>query len=129
MHVENYLKKIRHRKEGEDYWIKAGKNKFIVILKNMKSRGVGRLSSITGNDIDEHIEVIYHLIHENRTINIKVEVSKKKCEIGTVTNIYPGAELFERELYEMLGIKVIGHPNLKKLFLDEKSPKNPLRKD
>lgn len=129
MQVEKYLKKIRHREEGEDVWIRAGKKSFIGILKELKSMGVGRLSSISGTDTGKEIEIIYHLVHKDHTINVKVCVTKENCEIRTVTGIYPGAELFERELYEMLGVGVSGHPDLKKLFLDEKSPETPLRRE
>jgi NADH:ubiquinone oxidoreductase subunit C len=46
-----------------------------------------------------------------------------------VTGIYPGANLFEREVHEMLGFFFQGHPNMEMLFLNENSPHAPLRKD
>jgi len=62
-------------------------------------------------------------------VNIRVSLPKNKLEIKTATGIYPGANLFEREVAEMLGVNVLGHPNLQGLFLNENSPKTPLRKD
>jgi len=128
MHVEKYLKRFRPRKEGENIWFSIGKTKLKGVLKEMKSMGVKRISFITGVDTGKDIEVIYHLIHKNKTINVRVSVDKKKPEVETITDIYPGANLFERELAEMLGVKVKGHPNLKNLFLDKDSPKAPYRK-
>lgn len=129
MHVEGYIKKLKPRVEGENLWIKVGKSRIHEVLRDLKSLGLYRISSITGTDNGKDMEVIYHLIHKNRTINLRVYVSKKNPSIETVTDIYPGANLFERELYEMMGIDVRNHPNPKRLFLDKNSPENPLRKD
>ncbi|MCD6591288.1 MAG: NADH-quinone oxidoreductase subunit C [Candidatus Aenigmarchaeota archaeon] len=128
MHVTAYLKRFNPFEEHGNIWIKANRKNLKNILKELKSIGVHRISSITGVDVGKNIEVIYHLIHKHRTINIRVSVDKRKNEIETITDIYPGADLFERELMEMLGLVVKGHPNPKKLFLDEDSPQHPLRR-
>ncbi|MCX6814259.1 MAG: NADH-quinone oxidoreductase subunit C, partial [Candidatus Aenigmarchaeota archaeon] len=72
---------------------------------------------------------IYHVFSDGYYVNIRVPLPKKTLEIKTVTGIYPGANLFEREVHEMLGVDFPGHPDLKGLFLNEKSPKTPLRKE
>jgi len=128
MHVENYIQKLKPRKEGENIWINLAPQKLHGILKHLRSIGVMRISSITGVDTGKSIEVIYHFIHKKKSINIRIAVSRVKPAVNTITDIYPGANLFERELSEMLGIEVRRHPNLKKLFLSEGSPQNPLRK-
>jgi Ni,Fe-hydrogenase III component G len=52
-------------------------------------------------------------------------------EIETVTDIFPGAVLYERDLMEMLGVQVKGHPDPRRLFLPDDWPagKFPLRKE
>jgi NADH:ubiquinone oxidoreductase subunit C len=128
MHVNDYLKKMKPKKEGDNLWISLERKRLKPVLKELKELGVHRISSISGVDVGENIEVIYHFIHKKKTINIRILVDKKNHTVETVTDLYPGANLFERELAEMLGIHVTGHPNLKKLFLDEESPENPLRR-
>ena len=128
MHVESYLKRMRPKKEGENLWISLERKKLLPTLKDLKSLGVSRVSSISGVDEGKTIDVIYHFIHKKKTINIRISLDKKNCVVDSITDIYPGANLFERELYEMMGIQVKNHPNLKKLFLDKNSPKNPLRR-
>ena len=128
MHVERYLKRMKAKREGNDYWINLEKGELREVIKHLKSLGVYRISSISGVDVGEKIEVIYHFIHKDKTINLRISVNKKRCEVESITDVYPGANLFERELYEMLGIRIRNHPNLKKLFLSEDSPKNPLRR-
>jgi len=128
MHVDNYLKGIKRKIENDNIWILSNRKDFKKILKELKYLGVNRISSISGTDVGDYIDVIYHLIHKNRTINIRVPVDKKNHTIETITDLYPGANLFERELSEMLGIHVNKHPNPKRLFLAHDSPKSPLRR-
>ena len=128
MHVDRYLKRFKPRSEGDNLWIRVGKSKIWEVLREFKSLGILRISSITGVDLGKEIEVIYHFIHKNKTINIRVSLDKNNCVIDSITDIYPGANLFERELYEMMGVQVRNHPNLKRLFLDRDSPKNPMRR-
>jgi NADH-quinone oxidoreductase subunit C len=131
MTIEDFLKGIDKNltKEKNTIWIKTEKNKITNILKRLKDLGAYRMTSITGVDLGKDIEVIYHLIYGKTAINLRTLVSKKNPEIRTVTDIYPGANLYERELYEMLGVISKGHPDLKKLFLAKDSPKFPLRRE
>lgn len=128
MHVESYLKRMKPKKEGDNLWIFIERKSLKKVLKELKSLGVSRISSISGIDEGKTIDVIYHFIHKEKTINFRISLDKKNCVVESITDIYPGANLFERELYETLGVEIRNHPNLKKLFLDKNSPKNPLRK-
>lgn len=88
------------------------------------------LSSIAGNDlnVDGRFEVNYLLLVENVSVVVKTET---EGEVESVTKIFPGAILFERELYEMFGVKVTGHPDLRNFFLPKELTKGgiyPLRK-
>jgi NADH-quinone oxidoreductase subunit C len=87
-----------------------------------------RISTITGYDSGKDIELIYHFPVGRRLVNLKVRVRRDKPSIETITNLFPGAELFEREVHDLLGVDITGHPNLKRLLLDKTSPRAPLRK-
>jgi NADH:ubiquinone oxidoreductase subunit C len=128
MNVEKCLKGMKPKTENGNLWVEAKPAGLIPILKRLKSLGMTRISSITGIDTGKSIEVIYHFIYKKKTVNIRVSIGKKACAIESITSVYPGANLFERELYEMLGVNIKNHPNLKKLFLSEESPQTPLRK-
>lgn len=128
MHLEKYIKRMKPKEENSNFWLKSERENLGKMLEEMKSRGLSRISSISGVDTGKNIEVLYHFIHKKFTVNIRVPVSKKNPEIETITPLFPGANLFERELSEMLGITVKNHPNPKNLFLDENSPKAPYRK-
>lgn len=88
------------------------------------------INSISGVDAGSSIDVVYHVTAKGSVVSLTVALPKQKPEIGTVTDLFPGAALFERELMEMLGVKVLGHPTGGRLFLPESFPDvHPLRKD
>ena len=62
-------------------------------------------------------------------VNIKVRISRKNPKLRTVTPIFPGAFLYERELAEMFGVEIQGHPDPRKLLLYRSSPDAPLKKE
>jgi membrane-bound hydrogenase subunit beta len=90
------------------------------------------LSTITGVDLGEEIEVIYHLAHKGSIVlSIRLTVSKKNPSVPTVTDLIPGAILYEREVHDLFGVKFEGHPDLSPLMLPEEWPQGvyPLRKE
>lgn len=97
----------------------------------LKQHDVQHLSTISGIDRGDAITVVYHLDCRPALLSLKLNLPKSTPKIRTVTDIFPGAILYERELMEMLGIKVEGHPDPRRLFLPEDWPAQvyPLRKE
>jgi NADH-quinone oxidoreductase subunit C len=89
------------------------------------------LSSLTGVDRLEYFEVVYHLtsIRINQITAIKVRADRENPRVPSVTPIWPGANLQEREAYDLLGIVFVGHPDLRRVFLWDGFDGWPLRKD
>ena len=90
------------------------------------------LSSLTAVDYKEYFELVYHLVSlkHNHTLVIKTRFqNRNKPEVASVTAIWRGADLQEREIYDLFGIRFSGHHNLKRLFLWEGFKGYPLRKD
>lgn len=92
-----------------------------------------RFITATGVDNMDSLEILYHFSFDgqNQIVNLRVKLGRNKPEIKSLTGIIKGASWIEREMYELLGINFIGHPNLKRLLLDDDWPegKFPLRKD
>ncbi len=117
-----------YKKEKEKVWISVPKKNLINTCEKLKTEyGVRRIISISGYDTGRNIEVIYHFELGHGVLNLKIKVSKKSNKIKSITPVFKSANLFERELFEMLGLDITGHPNLKKLFLP-KEINTPLRK-
>ena len=75
-------------------------------------------------------DVVYHLLspRQNRRIRVKVSTDET-TPVPSVTGVYPGADWFEREAYDLYGILFSGHPDLRRLLTDYGFEGHPLRKD
>ncbi len=76
-------------------------------------------------------EVVYNLfsLSKNRRLFVKVAVPELDPEIDSVVALWPAADWYEREVWDMMGIVFKGHPNLKRILMYESFQGHPLRKD
>jgi NADH-quinone oxidoreductase subunit C len=101
-------------------------------LKNAEGLKFDYLNYITAVDYYDYYEVVYMLtsLEFNRSITLKVRCySRNNPTVPSLAGIYQGADWQEREVYDLMGIKFKGHPNLKRVFLWEGFDGYPLRKD
>jgi NADH-quinone oxidoreductase subunit C len=89
------------------------------------------LFSVTGVDWKTHFSVVYHLrsLQHGHIVVVKAKVDRANPEIETVCQIWKTAELNEREVFDLFGIKFLHHPDLRRLFLTDEWEGYPLRKD
>jgi len=89
------------------------------------------LSTISGNDRGDHIDLIYHFVADGVSLNVRTAVDKGVDEIETITPIVPAAIMYEREITDMFGVTMAGHPDPRRLVLPEDWPEGdyPLRRD
>ena len=75
--------------------------------------------------------VVYHLLsfERNEDIRVKVALDGEYPSIATVTDVWPSANWYEREMWDMFGIGVEGHPNLRRILMPELWKGHPLRKE
>lgn len=108
----------------------SDKKRFLNILRSLKSSGVTHISTITALDNGKSIELIYHFDCKPALLNLKIFLPMDDLKIPTITDLFPGAILYERDIMEMIGVVVEGHPDPRRLFLPEDWPqgKYPLRK-
>ncbi len=102
------------------------------ILKH--EQGFVRLSGITALDwhpAEPRFEVVYqlHSIQHRARLRLKCRLPGEAPEIDSVTEIWRGANWYEREVFDLFGIGFRGHPNLKRLMMPEDWEGHPLRKD
>jgi len=91
--------------------------------------GVYHLSTITGQDVDGEIELLYHF-WEGQGLTLRTSVSREDARISTLTDLIPGAGFYEREIGEMLHVTIEGHPDPQPLFLpDDWNGEAPLRRE
>ena len=101
-------------------------------LKDTPDLDMDFLSSITGVDYVESFEVVYHLISltHNHSVVLKTTLyGRDDVELPSVMGVWKGADLQEREVWDLMGIGFRGHPNMKRILTWEGFPGHPLRKD
>jgi len=89
------------------------------------------ISSVDHFGDEPRFEIVYELysMEHGTHLRLKIPVSEDACEAPTVTDIWPTANWHEREIYDMMGIRFTGHPDLRRILMWEGYPYHPLRKD
>lgn len=99
------------------------------VFKDMQCR----FATASGIDTPKGLEILYHFSDDKtgKMLSLRTLIEdKKQPSIQSITPIIRGAEWIEREMWELLGINFVGHPNLKHLLLIDEWPEGefPLRK-
>ena len=89
------------------------------------------ISSLDNMGDDPRFEMVYELYNLDKRHHLRVrsKVSDDSLTVPTVTDLWPTADWHEREIYDMMGIKFSGHPDLRRILMWEGYPYFPLRKD
>lgn len=80
---------------------------------------------------EPRFETVYHLLsfETNERLRLKVKISGDNPRVGSVVPIWPAANAFEREVFDLFGIHFEGHPDLRRILMPEDWEGHPLRKD
>ncbi|GAW92850.1 NADH-quinone oxidoreductase subunit C [Calderihabitans maritimus] len=100
-------------------------------LKDDKEFGFNMLMDITAVDYPENFFVVYHLMSMEKglLLRVKVKVGKEQPKVPSLVSLWSAADVQEREVYDLMGIKFEGHPNLKRILCPDDFEGHPLRKD
>lgn len=103
--------------------------------EKLKDQGlVNFLSDLTCADYyprEPRFELAYHLLSHQRKerIRLKVTLEAHDAVVESITSVWPSANYFERELFDLFGVHFLGHPHLKRIMMPEDWEGHPLRKD
>ena len=93
-----------------------------------------RLSFITAIDwypVEPRFELVYnlHSVERNHGFRLKCKVGGENPEIDSVTGVWKSADWYEREVFDLFGIRFRNHPDLRRILMPEDWQGHPLRKD
>ena len=102
------------------------------LLKDDAAFDFSFLNALSAVDYIEYFEMVYHLISLRRNASLVVKsrlYGRDEPVVDSVFSVWKGADLQEREVWDLMGIHFNGHPNMKRVLLWEGFPGHPLRKD
>ena len=131
--VQSAVRDSVEKWDGVAVWVRPGSVEGVArFLKDDAEFDFQFLNSISAVDFIEHFEVIYHLtsLRRQHTAVIKTRVfGRQDLSLPSVYHIWRGADFQEREIWDLMGIRFEGHPNMKRIMLWEGFEGHPLRKD
>ncbi|MGA2375987.1 MAG: NADH-quinone oxidoreductase subunit C [Candidatus Sulfotelmatobacter sp.] len=122
------------RDEMTIYVDRASLREACALLRDDEECAFNFLSDVTCVDwypAEPRFEVIYHLlsISKKERVRLKVRLDSASPVVESLTSLWPGANYFEREVFDLFGIRFTGHPYMRRLLMPEDWEGHPLRKD
>ncbi|HSA93640.1 MAG TPA: NADH-quinone oxidoreductase subunit C [Terriglobales bacterium] len=89
------------------------------------------LTCVDWHPREPRFEVVYHLLSIPRRarVRLKVRLAEGDAGVESVTSVWPSANFFEREVFDLFGVRFLGHPDLRRIMMPEDWQGHPLRKD
>jgi NADH:ubiquinone oxidoreductase subunit C len=101
-------------------------------LKESPDLAMDYLTAVTAVDYVERFEVVYHMmsLSLNHSVVLKTDVfGRDDVAVPSVVEVWQGADLQEREVWDLMGVRFTGHPNMKRILTWEGFEGHPLRRD
>jgi NADH-quinone oxidoreductase subunit C len=114
--------------------VEVRRDDIVVVLTRLRDQfEFQQLTDLAGVDYPERTErfdVVYHLLSLTKNLRLRVRVTTdERAPVPSITGVYPAADWFEREAFDMYGMLFSGHPDLRRLLTDYGFQGYPLRKD
>lgn len=108
--------------------------KIVEVMQAIKDAGYNAFEDMTAVDwlpSDPRFQLSYHILSHamKQRVRIKTWVSEADAAVESITSVFPGANYYEREVFDLFGIRFEGHPNLRRIMMPEEWVGHPLRKD
>jgi NADH-quinone oxidoreductase subunit C len=115
--------------------VRVPSGQLIPVARAVRGLGYDYLSAVTAVDWRDRVEMLYHCygwdyVTTPGCMVIRADLPPEPNPLcPSLTTVWVGAELQEREIYDLFGVKFVGHPDLRRILLDDNFPGHPLRKD
>jgi len=133
--ISTILPSATYDETGEFLNVNIASQDLLPLMRELRTKGefdFDYLFCLTCVDWKDHFMMVYHLLSKTHkhTLVIKAKITDRiNPQIETVCNIWRTAEMLEREVFDLFGVKFNNHPDLRRLFLSDDWLGYPLRKD
>jgi NADH-quinone oxidoreductase subunit C len=129
------VQEVKFDRDELTIWIdKSSIREACAILRDDRDCPFNYLADLTCVDwypSEPRFEVVYHLlsIPRKERVRLKARVDGSSASVESVTSVWPAANHYEREVFDLFGVRFTGHPNLKRIMMPDDWEGHPLRKD
>ncbi len=129
------IERIKYDRDEMSIYVERGSiREACALLKDDPECPFNFLSDVTCVDLlpsEPRFEVVYHLLSMSKKerVRLKVRLNSSSPAVESITSVWPGANYFEREVFDLFGVRFTGHPYLRRLLMPEDWEGYPLRKD
>ncbi|HLG64382.1 MAG TPA: NADH-quinone oxidoreductase subunit C [Ktedonosporobacter sp.] len=117
--------------KGDFLALEVDRKHLVAVCRFLRDQlGFDLLSCVSGVDMLDHLETVYHVRSTTRgqLLQLKVRLDNERPEVDSVVSVWPTANWLERETYDLFGIRFAGHPDLRRMLLDDDFEGYPLLK-
>ena len=114
--------------------ITVARENIIAACEAMKQAGYNFLEDVTAVDwypSEPRFQIVYHVLSMSRKerVRLVVRLDSDSASLDSITPVWPAANFYEREIFDLFGVRFSGHPNLRRIMMPEDWQGHPLRKD
>jgi NADH-quinone oxidoreductase subunit C len=122
------------RFDRDELTLTIAKEEIIGACKAVQKAGYNFLEDVTAVDwlpAQPRFQISYHILSHSlkERIRLKVMIDENHISVDSITPVWPSADYYEREVYDLFGVRFDGHPNLRRIMMPEEWEGHPLRKD
>jgi NADH-quinone oxidoreductase subunit C len=132
---QDAVQQVKFDRDEMTIWVDRGSLRdACAVLRDDTKTQYNFLSDITCVDWypgEPRFEVVYSLLSLPRKdrVRLKVKLNGDDANLSSLTSLWPSADFFEREVFDLFGVRFQGHPNLRRIMMPEDWEGHPLRKD
>jgi NADH-quinone oxidoreductase subunit C len=116
--------------------LQAKAEHIVAVMKHLRDdpacafQGFVDITAVDWPQRERRFDIVYHLLSptQNARIRVKIEVGEA-MPVASIIDVFPGANWFEREVYDLYGVVFTGHPDMRRILTDYGFEGHPLRKD
>jgi NADH-quinone oxidoreductase subunit C len=114
--------------------ITVARKDIIAAAEAVKQAGYNFLEDVTAVDwypSEPRFQITYHILSHSlkQRVRLVVRLAQDDAVIDSITGVWPSANFYEREVFDLFGVRFNGHPNLRRIMMPDDWQGHPLRKD